>query len=64
MGRRHQAEEVVDVRRALINAKGFWYPVLLQLRRFMVAVSRVSVNHDGRGGTALDPMVWGRGERV
>ena len=24
----------------------------------MVAVARVSVNHDGRGGTAPDPLVW------
>ena len=28
---------------------------------FMVAISRVSVNHDGRGGTATDSLVWDRG---
>ena len=28
-------------------------PIMLQLHRFMVAVSRVSVNHDGRGFPAL-----------
>ena len=28
------------------------------------AVSRVSVNHDGRGGTAPDPVVWDGGGRV
>ena len=29
----------------------------------MIAVSRVSVNHDGRGGTAPDPLVWDKGSR-
>ena len=45
--RRCQCEEVMDVRRALIRAWGFWY---LQLHRFMIV--KVSVNHGGRGGTA------------
>ena len=34
-----------------------------QLRRFMVAMSWVSVNHDGRGGSAPDPLVWDQGSR-
>ena len=29
----------------------------------MVAVSRVAVNHDGRGGSAPDPLVWDQGGR-
>ena len=36
-------------------------PLFLQLHRFMVAVSRVVVNHDWRGGSAPDPLVWDRG---
>ena len=32
-----------------------------QLHRFMIAVARVTVNHDGRGGTAPDPLVWDQG---
>ena len=40
VGRRHQLERVMDVRRALLNARDYWYPIVLQLRRFMVAVSR------------------------
>ena len=31
---------------------------MLDLHRFMIAIARVSVNHDGRGGTAPDPLVW------
>ena len=31
---------------------------MTDLHRFMVAIARVSVNHDGKGGTALDPLVW------
>ena len=51
----------MDVRRALLNARDYWYPILLQLHRFMVAVSRVVVNRVGRGGSAPDPLVWDRG---
>ena len=29
----------------------------------MIAVARVSVNHDGRGGTAPDHFVWDQGSR-
>ena len=29
----------------------------------MVAIARVSVNHDGKGGSALDPLVWDQGSR-
>ena len=30
----------------------------------MVAIARVSVNHDGKGGTAPDPLVWDQGSRA
>ena len=29
----------------------------------MIAVARVSVNHDGKGGTAPDPLVWDQGSK-
>ena len=35
--------------------------IVHQLHRFMIAVARVTVNHDGRGGTAPDPLVWDQG---
>ena len=34
---------------------------MLQLLRFMIAVAGVTVNHDGRGGTAPDLLVWDQG---
>ena len=40
---------------------GRWYPVILDLHRFFIAVSRAVVNHDGLGGTAPDPLVWSAG---
>ena len=43
----------MDVRRALIQLRCYWYPIMLQLHRFVVAISRVSVDHGGRGGTEL-----------
>ena len=30
----------------------------VDLHKFMVAISRIDVNHDGSGGTAPDAMVW------
>ena len=46
LGRRHQTDDVME------------YTVMLQLHRKMVAVSRDSVDHDDRGGSAPDPIVW------
>ena len=49
LGRLHQSEALMDAQRVLLNARettGLW------LR------SMVSVNHDGRGGSATDPLVW------
>ena len=52
-----------DVDRRLLKACSHWYPIMLDLHRFMIAVARVSVNHDGKGGTAPDPLVWNQGSR-
>ena len=30
----------------------------------MIAVARISVNHDGKCGTAPDPLVWDQGEQA
>ena len=38
-----------------------WYPVVLDLHRFFIAISRAVVNHDGFAGTAPDPLVWSAG---
>ena len=62
-GRRHQSEITFDARRRLLKARSYWYPIMLDLHRFMVAVARVSVNHDGRSGTAPDPLVWDQESR-
>ena len=63
LGRRHQSEIHIDARRRLLKARSYWYPIMLHLHRFMIAVVGVSVNHDGRGGTDLDPLVWDQGGR-
>ena len=62
-GRRHQSEILIDARRKLLQARSHWYPVMLDLHRFMIAVAGVSVNHDGKGGTAPDLLVWDQGGR-
>ena len=36
---------------------------MLDLHRFVIAVAGVTVNHDGRGGTAPDLLVWDQGGR-
>ena len=57
-GRRRVGNAVIDARRNLSGVCGRWYPVLLDLHRLFIAISRAVVNHDGRDGTALDPLVW------
>ena len=61
LGRRHQSEVLIDARRILLKARSYWYHIMLDLHWFMIAVAGVSVNHDGRGGTAPDPLVWDQG---
>ena len=34
---------------------------MLDLHKIMAAFSRIEVNHDGNGRTALDPMTWDEG---
>ena len=66
LGRRLQSEVLIDPGREvlidpgrrLLRVRGHEYPILLDLHRSTIAVARVSVNHDGRGGTAPDPLVW------
>ena len=57
LGRRHQSDLLMDAGRVLLNARNHWYPIMLQLHRFMIAVARVAVNQDD----ALDPLVWDQG---
>ena len=52
---------VIDARRNLSGVCGHWYPFILDLHRFFIAIARAVVNHDGLGGTALDPLVWSAG---
>ena len=52
-GRRRVGNAVIDARRNLSGVCGRWYPVIL--------ISRAVVNHDGRDGTAPDPLVWSAG---
>ena len=63
LGRRHQSEILIDARRRLLKARSHWYPIMLDLHRFMIAVARVSVNHDGKGVNATGPLVWDQGSR-
>ena len=60
-GRRRVSPAVIDARRNLSGVCARWYPVVLDLHRFFIAISRALVNHDGRGGTAPDPLVWSAG---
>ena len=60
-GRRRVSLAVIDARRNLSGVCGLWYPFILDLHRFFIAISRTVVNHDGLGGTAPDPLVWSAG---
>ena len=63
LGRRHHSEILINARRKLLQARSYWYPIMTDLHRFMIAIARVSVNHDGKGGTAPEPLVWDQGSR-
>ena len=60
-GRRRVCNAVIDARRDLSGVCGRWYPVLLDLHRFFIAISRAVVSHDGGDGTTPDPLVWSAG---
>ena len=60
-GRRSVGGAVIDARRNLSGVCGRWYLVILDLHRFFIDISRAVVNHDGRDGTASDPLVWSAG---
>ena len=60
-GRLRQPEGVVDARRNLLRAKKEWYPRILSLHRFMVAIARESLKHSSGAGDALHPLVWDSG---
>ena len=60
-GRLRQQDAVITARRDLLRVRRFWHPIILDLHKFMVAISRIEVNHDGFGGTAPDAMVWDKG---
>ena len=60
-GRRRVGPAVIDARRNLSGVCGRWYPIILDLHRFFIAISRAVVNHDDLGGTAPHPLVWSAG---
>ena len=61
LGRLRQHDDVITARRDLLRVRLLWYPIMLDLHRFRVAISHIEVNHDGFGGTAPDAMVWDKG---
>ena len=56
-GRRRVSDLVIDVRRRFLSACSSWYPVVLDLHRFFVAIARAAVNEDGCAGVALHLVV-------
>ena len=54
----------IDVRRRFLSACSSWYPVVLDLHRFFIAITRAAVNEDGCAGVALHPTVWSSGGQV
>ena len=60
LGWRHQSEILINAERGLPQARSCWYPVMTDLHRSMIAIGR---DHNGKGGTAPDPLVWDQGSR-
>ena len=53
--------DIADARRNLSGVCRRWYPVVLVLHRFFIAVSRAVVNCDDSSGLAPHPLVWSAG---
>ena len=53
--------DVADARRNLSGVCRRWYPVVLFLHRFFIAISRAVVNCDDSSGLAPHPLVWSAG---
>ena len=60
-GRRRVSPHVIDARRNLFGVCERWYPVVRELHRFFIAVSRAVVDDDGVAGIAPHPLVWSAG---
>ena len=60
-GRRWFAPHTIYARRNLSGVCERWYPVVRDLHRFLIAVSRAVVNDDGAAGIAPHPLVWSAG---
>ena len=56
-GRRRVYPAVLDARRNLPGVCRRWCPIILEIHRFFIAISRVVVNDDDDIGTASDPLV-------
>ena len=62
-GRLRQTEVVIDARRNLLRVKKDWYPRILSLHRFMVAIAWEALNISDNSGSLADPLVWDRGSK-
>ena len=63
-GRLRQPDVVIDARRNLLRVKKEWYPRVLSLHRFMVAIVRESLNVGEGDGSIFNPLVWDLGSRT
>ena len=60
-GRRRVWPDVADAWRNLSGVCRLWYPTVLLLHRFFIAISRAVVNCDDSSGLAPHPLVWSAG---
>ena len=58
------ADRAADFGRRTVSACSSWYPVILDLHRFFIAIARAAVNEDGCAGVALHLTVWSSGGLV
>ena len=56
-GRLRQPGGVIDARRNLLRVNKEWYPRVLVLHRFMVAIAREALNHEDGDDSRIDPLV-------
>ena len=62
-GRLRQPEVVIDARRNFLSVKKEWYPRMLVLHKFMVAIARQALNHGDADGSLIDALLWDKGSK-
>ena len=59
--KRRVTVDVTECREHLVQACQHWFPIACDLHRLFIAIAQATVNDDGLGVTACNPLLWRAG---